>query len=131
MLQFFSFLLMWLGSFNWFFISAFQYDFVAGLFGTQSSIFSRFIYFFIGLAGFAVALNLLKNKGKFNLFDGFKKRQKQQKVVTPVQVVADEQEVAADEPEMPYVPTPQNTFQPIISTPKSGFKDFDPSQYDD
>ncbi|MFQ6749603.1 MAG: DUF378 domain-containing protein, partial [Clostridia bacterium] len=67
MLKFFAFIFMWLGSLNWFFISAFQYDFVAGFFGTQSSLFSRVIYFVIGMAGFVMFFEAIKSRGKINL----------------------------------------------------------------
>ncbi|MGN1208322.1 MAG: DUF378 domain-containing protein, partial [Christensenellales bacterium] len=49
MLVFFCFLITIIGSLNWLCIGFFQFDFVAGLFGTQSSIFSRFVYIIIGI----------------------------------------------------------------------------------
>jgi uncharacterized membrane protein YuzA (DUF378 family) len=127
MLPFFSFILMWIGSLNWFFISAFQYDFIAGFFGTQSSLFSRFIYFFIGMAGFVLLFHLLKNKGKFSFFEGFKPKSKATtKATPPVQVVAPDD----DEDEI-FVP--ESSTQPKFQgEPKaqSGYKDFDVTKYD-
>ena len=63
MLTFFSFILALLGTFNWFFIGVFQYDFVAGFFGSQASLLSRLIYFLIGVAGFIMLIMAFKNRG--------------------------------------------------------------------
>ena len=52
-----------------------QYDFVAGLFGSQSNVFSRLIYTLVGIASIIVAVNLIKNKGKFVV--SFKKANKE------------------------------------------------------
>lgn len=45
-----SFILVVIGALNWLCVGFFQYDLVAGIFGTQSNIFSRIIYIVIGLA---------------------------------------------------------------------------------
>jgi len=45
-----SFILVIIGSINWLCIGLLQYDFVAGLFGSQSNVFSRIVYAIIGLA---------------------------------------------------------------------------------
>ena len=75
MLSFFSFLLVLAGSINWLTIGLLQFDFVAGLFGSQSSIFSRIIYVIIGVASLIIAYELIKNKGNFKI--SFKKKIKQ------------------------------------------------------
>ena len=75
MLAFISFILVLIGSVNWFCIGILQYDFVAGLFGSQSNVFSRLIYTIIGIASIIVAVNLIKNKGKFVV--SFKKANKE------------------------------------------------------
>ena len=67
MLTFFSFLFVLLGALNWFFIGVFQYDFVAGFFGSQASLLSRLIYFIVGMAGFVILAMALKNRGKINI----------------------------------------------------------------
>lgn len=74
MLSFISLLLVLTGSLNWFCIGILQYDFVAGLFGSQSSIFSRLVYTIVGVAAIIMTVNLIKNKGK--LVTSFKKMQK-------------------------------------------------------
>lgn len=74
MLILFSFLLVLLGCLNWFSISILQYDFVAGLFGSQSSIFSRMVYFLVGVSAFIILFNLIKNKWRLTFnFKKFKK----------------------------------------------------------
>lgn len=75
MLAFISFLLVIIGSLNWFCIGILQYDFVAGLFGSQSNVFSRLVYTLVGIASIIVAVNLIKNKGKFVV--SFKKANKE------------------------------------------------------
>lgn len=75
MLAFISFILVIIGSVNWFCIGILQYDFVAGLFGSQSNVFSRLIYTLVGVASIIVTVNLIKNKGKFVV--SFKKANKE------------------------------------------------------
>lgn len=75
MLGLISFILVIIGGINWFCIGLLQFDFVAGLFGSQSSIFSRLVYIAVGLGVLVLLFNLIENKGqiKFN----FKKHIKQ------------------------------------------------------
>lgn len=75
MLSFISFVLVTIGSLNWFSIGILQYDFVAGLFGSQSSIFSRIIYTIVGVASVVMIVNMIKNRGKFVV--SFKKATKE------------------------------------------------------
>ena len=75
MLSFISFILVCIGSINWFLIGILQYDFVAGLFGSQSNIFSRLIYTLVGVASLIVIANFISNKGKFVV--SFKKANKE------------------------------------------------------
>ena len=77
MLAFISFVLVIIGSINWFCIGILQYDFVAGLFGSQSNVFSRLVYTLVGIASIIVTFNLIKNKGKFVV--SFKKANKEYK----------------------------------------------------
>lgn len=87
MLAFISFLLVCIGSFNWFTIGILQYDFVAGLFGSQANVFSRLVYALVGVASIIVIFNLIKNKGKFVIsfkkasdeFKEFKEEQEENK----------------------------------------------------
>ena len=68
MLALISFILVIVGAINWFCIGLLQFDFVAGLFGSQSSIFSRIVYIAVGLGALMLLYNLIENKGqiKFN-----------------------------------------------------------------
>ena len=67
MLVFFCFLITIIGSLNWLCIGFFQYDFVAGLFGTQSSIFSRLIYILIGISAIFLTYAVIRYKGRLTL----------------------------------------------------------------
>ena len=63
MLTIISFLLTLIGSVNWLLIGLLQYDFVAGIFGYQGSIFSRIIYILIGASSVVLVIKLFKGKG--------------------------------------------------------------------
>lgn len=63
-----SFIVLIMGGLNWMSIGLLQYDFVAGFFGTQASIFSRLIYIVIGVCCLIIVFNMIKNKGKVILF---------------------------------------------------------------
>lgn len=65
MLALISFILVVIGSLNWFSIGILQFDFVAGIFGSQSNIFSRLIYTLVGIASIVMVVNFVTNKGKF------------------------------------------------------------------
>lgn len=122
MLRIFAFILMWLGSLNWFFISAFQYDFVAGFFGTQASLFSRIIYFVIGMAGFVMVFEAIKGRGKLNLIE------RPSKKILPKEAPQPPKDDDEFEEDLPKFATAKSPYQ---AKAESGFKDFDPSKYDD
>lgn len=66
-----------IGGLNWASIGFLQYDFVAGFFGTQASIFSRLIYICVGLATLYFIFMMFKYKGYIKIFDRKKQEQKQ------------------------------------------------------
>ena len=78
MLALFAFIITIIGSLNWLCIGFFQFDFVAGLFGTQSSIFSRLIYIIIGFASVFLTYAVIRYKGRLTI----KKNRNQDKVLT-------------------------------------------------
>lgn len=57
------------GGLNWASIGFLQYDFIAGFFGTQASIFSRLIYIMIGIASLYFIFMCFKYKGRIKLID--------------------------------------------------------------
>ena len=57
-----SFILVVVGAINWLCIGFFQYDFVAGIFGSQASIFSRIIYIVVGLASVWLTYAVIRYK---------------------------------------------------------------------
>lgn len=87
MLSLISFILVCIGCINWFSIGILQFDFVAGIFGSQSNIFSRLIYTLVGIASIIVIINFIANKAKFVVsfkksdkeFDELKERQNEKK----------------------------------------------------
>lgn len=62
-----SFCLLVLGGINWLSIGMLQYDLVAGIFGTQSNIFSRIIYVIIGAAAVFLTYIAIAKKGNMSL----------------------------------------------------------------
>ncbi len=63
MITLICFLLTIIGSINWLCIGLLQYDFVAGLFGSQANVFSRIIYAIIGLSSLVLIYAAIKTKG--------------------------------------------------------------------
>ncbi len=73
-----AFIFMIVGGVNWFTIGTLQYDFIAGIFGLQSNIFSRIIYAFIGVASLYILCVTVFGKGRLKLF-GYKKKKQQKR----------------------------------------------------
>ena len=62
-------LILIVGGLNWASIGFLQYDFIAGFFGTQASIFSRLIYIIIGMATIYFIYMSFKYKGLIKIVD--------------------------------------------------------------
>lgn len=63
-----AFILTLFGCINWLSIGLLQYDFVAGIFGYQASVFSRIIYIIIGAGALFLTFKLIKGKGVIAVF---------------------------------------------------------------
>ena len=72
MFRLFAFSMTCLGGLNWLMIGALQYDFVAGIFGTQANVLSRIIYVIIGFCSMYILVITVFSKGRLKLF-GYKK----------------------------------------------------------
>lgn len=57
------------GGLNWASIGFLQYDFIAGFFGTQASIFSRLIYIVIGICTIYFIFMCFKYRGRIKIID--------------------------------------------------------------
>ncbi len=68
MLTIIAFLVTILGSINWLMIGLLQYDFIAGIFGFQASVFSRIIYIIFGIASVFLVFKLFKGRGTLAVF---------------------------------------------------------------
>ncbi len=55
------------GAINWFCIGIFQFDIIAGIFGSQATFISRFLYSIIGLSGIWLLIYSLFKKGDLQL----------------------------------------------------------------
>lgn len=69
MLTFLAFLAVIAGGINWFCVGFLQYDFIAGVFGTQASLFSRIFYIIIGLATLWLFCMAIVHRGEINIFN--------------------------------------------------------------
>lgn len=76
MITFIAFILTMAGCANWLSIGLLQYDFIAGLFGFQASIFSRLVYILFGIGAVYLIIRLIANKGMFKIYEKRKKSQK-------------------------------------------------------
>ena len=86
MLTFIAFILTMFGSINWLLIGLLQYDFIAGLFGFQASMFSRVFYILFGIGAVYFAIRILVNKGSVKIFE---RKQKKSEVGQPAIVNAE------------------------------------------
>lgn len=73
MLTFIAFAVAIAGCINWLLIGLLQYDFVAGIFGYQGSVFSRLIYIVIGAAALFLVVKLFLDKGSIHVWGSKKK----------------------------------------------------------
>lgn len=78
MITFIAFVLTILGCVNWLLIGMLQYDFIAGLFGFQASMFSRIVYIIFGVASAYLVLRVILNKGTFKVWEKKKKKTQQE-----------------------------------------------------
>ena len=74
MITFIAFAITLAGSINWLMIGLLQYDFVAGMFGFQASLFSRLCYILVGVAAVYLILRIIVNKGTFKIYERKKKK---------------------------------------------------------
>jgi hypothetical protein len=81
MITFIAFLLTLAGSINWLLIGLLQYDFVAGMFGYQASIFSRLCYILVGVAALYLIIRIIANKGTFKIYERRKKKHQEEQIV--------------------------------------------------
>ncbi len=83
MITFIAFILTIIGCINWLLIGMLQYDFIAGFFGFQASIFSRIFYILFGIAAIYLLLRVIINKGTFKVFERKKKKEKKAEAAAP------------------------------------------------
>lgn len=67
MITLICFLVLLFGGINWLSIGALQFDIVAGIFGTQASIFSRILYILVGVATIWIIFQTIRQRGKLNV----------------------------------------------------------------
>ena len=99
MLTFISFLLTILGCVNWLLIGLLQYDFIAGLFGFQASMFSRICYILIGAGAVYFVIRIIINKGTVKIWERKKKKEMQSAALANANVEASKEKISTQEGE--------------------------------
>ncbi len=64
-----TFIILLVGGINWLSIGIFQFDIVAGLFGSQAAVLSRIVYIIVGLCALYLIYSALARRGKINLIE--------------------------------------------------------------
>lgn len=120
MFNFTTLMIIIFGAINWFCIGVFQFDLIAGIFGTQSHFFSRFVYTVIGLAGFwMLAVTLIKH-GQLSLLPPKKKKDKKKNKKIEQETASETTEIT----ELSDESTDTNSdamSQPNSTPPQTGF----------
>ena len=62
-----TFIILLIGGINWLSIGIFQFDIVAGLFGSQAAVLSRIIYVIVGLCAVYLLFAALSRRGKLDM----------------------------------------------------------------
>ena len=74
MITLIAFLISLAGSINWLMIGLLQYDFIAGLFGFQASLFSRLFYILFGISALYLVIRVIANKGSVKIYERKKRK---------------------------------------------------------
>lgn len=69
MLNLVAIIILIIGGLNWASVGFLQYDYIAGFFGSQASIFSRLIYIIVGVATFYFIFMIFKYRGNVKIID--------------------------------------------------------------
>ncbi len=109
MLTFFAFLLTLAGSANWLMIGLLQYDFIAGFFGYQGSVFSRIIYIIFGIGAVYLLIRVIVNKGIFKVYEKKKDKEEQTANLIQTQQQNTSQPAVVNVEASQELPTPQIT----------------------
>ena len=107
MFTIFAFLITLVGSVNWLMIGLFQYDFIAGIFGYQASIFSFIFYTLFGISSLVLVFKLIKGKGTIAVFS----RKNKKNLAKNIEKAGKNMSVEAGE-EMPHHKHYQENQQP-------------------
>lgn len=110
MFNFIVLLIVIFGSLNWFAIGVFQFDLIAGIFGSQSAFFSRFVYTVIGLCGMWSLLVPIFKKGSVKYYVKKSKDKKSaMNALTEQQQTNPNQTTFVEQPQATTPPEPQTT----------------------
>ena len=62
-----SFIILAIGGLNWLSVGVFQFDIVAGVFGSTASIVSRIIYILVGIATLYLIYSAIVERGRIDM----------------------------------------------------------------
>ena len=119
MFNFIMLIIVIAGALNWFSIGMFQFDLIAGIFGTQAHFGSRFLYTIIGIAGIWLLIYATVKKGKLILLQPKDKSKNKQDKQSPDKELNDAQ-VATSNSAIPLnVQTPLTQGAISSTTPQA------------
>lgn len=104
-----AFVITIIGCINWLLIGLLQYDFIAGFFGFQASIFSRIIYIIFGVAAVYIVIRTIANKGTFKVYEKKKDKRKQEKPSNAPQPAYANVEASKENTSLQHQPHEQNS----------------------
>ena len=72
LLNLIAFVILSIGGLNWLSVGVFQFDIVAGIFGSSASIISRIIYILVGIATLYLIYASIVERGKIEMTEDSK-----------------------------------------------------------
>ncbi|MBQ8749548.1 MAG: DUF378 domain-containing protein [Clostridia bacterium] len=67
-----SFIILAIGGLNWLSVGVFQFDIIAGIFGSTANIVSRILYILVGIATLYLIYVSIVEKGKIEMCEEYK-----------------------------------------------------------
>ena len=71
-----SFIILSVGGLNWLSVGIFQFDIIAGIFGSSANIFSRILYILVGVVTLYLIYVAIVDKGKIDMIEENKEQLK-------------------------------------------------------
>ena len=70
-----SFIILSIGGLNWLSVGVFQFDIIAGIFGSSANVFSRILYILVGIVTLYLIYVAIVERGKIEMMENGQKEQ--------------------------------------------------------